>query len=67
MREYFFNNLGKRHVLVLYGLGGAGKSQTAFKFIDACQVENQDPRYTIKFPYSHWTYARVKVLGRLLR
>ena len=49
MRDYFFDNLGKQHVFVLYGLGGAGKSQTAFKFIDACQVENQDPRYATQF------------------
>jgi len=49
MRDYFFDNLGKQHVFVLYGLGGAGKSQTSFKFIDACQVENQDPRYATQF------------------
>jgi len=45
MREYFFNHLGKQHVFVLCGLGGSGKSQTAFKFVDECQVEAQDPRY----------------------
>ena len=45
MREYFFDDLGKQHVFVLYGLGGAGKSQIAFKFVNACQVETQDPRY----------------------
>ena len=46
MREYFFNDLGKQHVFVLYGLSGAGKSQIAFKFVNACQVEIQDPWYT---------------------
>ena len=45
MREYFFNDLGKQHVFVLYGLGGAGKSQIAFKFVHARQVETQDPWY----------------------
>ena len=49
MREYFFNDLGKQHVFVLYGLGGAGKSQIAFKFVNACQVETRDPRYTTYF------------------
>jgi len=44
MREYFFRDLGMQYVFVLYGLGGAGKSQIAFKFVEACQVET---RYTI--------------------
>ena len=46
MRQYFFDDFGMQHVYVLYGLGGAGKSQIAFKFVNACQVETQDPRYT---------------------
>ncbi|KAJ7724562.1 hypothetical protein DFH07DRAFT_931688 [Mycena maculata] len=33
MHTYFAQNLGHRHVYVLYGLGGAGKTQTALKFI----------------------------------
>jgi hypothetical protein len=37
MNEYFSKDLGKRHVFVLYGLGGAGKSQIAFKFIEEAQ------------------------------
>ena len=45
MREHFLN-LGNQHVSVLCGLGAAGKSQIAFKFVDACQVETQDPWYT---------------------
>ena len=44
MRTYFSNNLGKRHVFVLHGLGGAGKSQIAFKFVEECQVEAQASR-----------------------
>jgi hypothetical protein len=31
-------DLGKQCVFVLYGLGGAGKSQIAFKFVEKCQV-----------------------------
>ena len=53
MREYFFDALGKHHVFVLDGLGGAGKSQIAFKFVNACQVETQDPRYTTYFHDLH--------------
>ncbi|KAJ7899651.1 P-loop containing nucleoside triphosphate hydrolase protein, partial [Mycena leptocephala] len=34
MHAYFTGNIGDRHVSVLHGLGGAGKTQTALKFID---------------------------------
>ncbi|KAJ7875909.1 hypothetical protein B0H14DRAFT_44270 [Mycena olivaceomarginata] len=34
MHRYFSQNKGKRHVSVLRGLGGAGKTQTALKFVD---------------------------------
>jgi RecA-family ATPase len=34
MHQYFNQNLGKQHVHVLYGLGGAGKTQIALKFIE---------------------------------
>ena len=53
MQEYFCNDLEMQHVFVLYGLGGAGKSQIAFKFVNACQVETQDPRYTTYFYNLH--------------
>ena len=33
MRTYFSTDVGERHVFVLHGLGGAGKSQIAFKFV----------------------------------
>jgi len=39
MHEYFFNTQGRQHVFVLYGLGGAGKSQIAFKFIEIALIE----------------------------
>ena len=38
-------DLGKQRVFVLYGLGGAGKSQIAFKFVEQCQVP-QSTRYS---------------------
>ncbi|KAJ7127906.1 acyl transferase/acyl hydrolase/lysophospholipase [Mycena epipterygia] len=34
MLKYFNTDVGQRHVLLLYGLGGAGKSQIAFKFVE---------------------------------
>src|ERR1700739_3152438 len=34
MHAYFSSDLGMRHIFVLYGLGGAGKSQIAYKFVD---------------------------------
>ncbi|KAJ7817916.1 P-loop containing nucleoside triphosphate hydrolase protein [Mycena olivaceomarginata] len=34
MYQYFTKDLGKQHIYVLYGLGGAGKTQIALKFID---------------------------------
>ncbi|KAJ7700991.1 hypothetical protein B0H16DRAFT_1834326 [Mycena metata] len=33
MQEYFAQDLGKQHIYVLYGLGGAGKTQISLKFI----------------------------------
>ena len=72
MREYFFNDLGQQHVFVLYGLGGAGKSQIAFKFVNTCQVEAQDPWYISHISltlhlYTGLTLLPAEVLGRLLR
>ncbi|KAJ7210876.1 P-loop containing nucleoside triphosphate hydrolase protein, partial [Mycena pura] len=34
MQHFFSQDLGKQHIYVLYGLGGVGKTQTAFKFIE---------------------------------
>jgi Cdc6-like AAA superfamily ATPase len=33
MLDYFTKDVGKRHICLLYGLGGSGKTQTALKFI----------------------------------
>ena len=45
MRAYFSDNVGRRHVFVLHGLGGAGKSQISFKFVEECQVDAEPSRY----------------------
>jgi hypothetical protein len=44
MDDYFSKDIGKRHVYVLHGLGGSGKTQIALKFLD---ITNQHltPRY----------------------
>ncbi|KAJ7105265.1 P-loop containing nucleoside triphosphate hydrolase protein, partial [Mycena epipterygia] len=34
MKEYFNMDVGRCHIFFLYGLGGAGKSQIAFKFVE---------------------------------
>ncbi|KAF8579258.1 FabD/lysophospholipase-like protein [Ramaria rubella] len=41
MHGYFSNDIGKRHTFVLYGLGGAGKSQIAYKFVEISQSQCQ--------------------------
>jgi len=42
MRSYFDTESASQRVFVLHGLGGAGKSQLAFKFIE----ESKGKRYT---------------------
>ena len=42
MRNYFDSESACQRIFVLHGLGGAGKSQLAFKFIDESKVK----RYT---------------------
>jgi Cdc6-like AAA superfamily ATPase len=34
MAKYFSADPGQRHIYVLYGLGGSGKTQIALKFLD---------------------------------
>ncbi|KAF8144913.1 P-loop containing nucleoside triphosphate hydrolase protein [Mycena galopus ATCC 62051] len=34
MHQFFAENTGRQHIYVLYGLGGAGKTQIALKFMD---------------------------------
>jgi hypothetical protein len=33
MLDYFATDMGKRHICLLYGLGGSGKTQIALKFL----------------------------------
>jgi len=42
MRSYFDTDCASQRIFVLHGLGGAGKSQLAFKFIE----ESKDKRHT---------------------
>ena len=51
MREFFFDHSWKRHVFVLHGLGGAGKTQIALKFVEICQVGTV-PRFFRLFLFS---------------
>jgi hypothetical protein len=46
MNKYFSTDLGERHVFVLHGLGGIGKSQIVLKFIQRCQIRT-NPRYVV--------------------
>ncbi|KAJ7272349.1 P-loop containing nucleoside triphosphate hydrolase protein [Mycena rebaudengoi] len=45
MHDYFSENVGKRHVCLLHGLGGAGKTQICLKFVD----ETAKARFTDVF------------------
>ena len=38
MHQYFNSGHKSQHVFVLHGLGGSGKSQLAFKFLDDAQT-----------------------------
>ncbi|KAF7345907.1 FabD/lysophospholipase-like protein [Mycena venus] len=48
MEEYFSRAHGQRHIYVLYGLGGSGKTQIALKFLDMMN-RYQTPRFTKQF------------------
>ena len=37
LHDFFFDDSLKRRVFVLHGLGGAGKTQIALKFVEMCQ------------------------------
>ncbi|KAJ7260249.1 hypothetical protein C8J57DRAFT_1471841 [Mycena rebaudengoi] len=45
MHEYFAQDIGKRHVCLLHGLGGSGKTQIALKFLH----ETPSDRFTDVF------------------
>ena len=42
---YFSNGEQMQHVFVLYGLGGGGKSQIAFKFIEQSQFGTKSSQF----------------------
>ncbi|KAJ7343825.1 hypothetical protein DFH08DRAFT_781334 [Mycena albidolilacea] len=42
MHQYFGQDTGKQHIYVLYGLGGAGKTQIALRFIE------ESSKFTVK-------------------
>ncbi|KAJ7690542.1 acyl transferase/acyl hydrolase/lysophospholipase [Mycena rosella] len=41
MAEYFDADIGRRHIFLLHGLGGSGKSQIAFKFVEQSELRSQ--------------------------
>jgi hypothetical protein len=49
MHEYFSTDIGKRHIFVLHGLGGVGKSEITLKFIEECQVDTKPSRFVFFF------------------
>ncbi|KAJ7798552.1 hypothetical protein B0H14DRAFT_32821 [Mycena olivaceomarginata] len=48
MVEHFSRNIGERHVYVLHGLGGSGKTQIALKFLEI-MGSKPSPRFTKLF------------------
>lgn len=50
MRVCFSEQLGRRHVFVLFGLGGAGKTQTAYKFVAEWQHREDDHMRYVYLP-----------------
>jgi hypothetical protein len=44
MTEYFSKDIGTRHIYVLHGLGGSGKTQISLKFLDTANHQ-PTPRY----------------------
>ena len=58
MRECFSNDSQDQHVFVLYGLGGAGKTQVALKFVEMCLLDKPIGIQLAKKKVSvmHWLY-----------
>ncbi|KAJ7860808.1 acyl transferase/acyl hydrolase/lysophospholipase [Mycena olivaceomarginata] len=48
MDDYFSKDIGKRHIYVLHGLGGSGKTQIALRFLDMMN-QHPTPRFTRQF------------------
>ncbi|KAJ7238704.1 hypothetical protein C8J57DRAFT_1478622 [Mycena rebaudengoi] len=56
LHAYFSQNIGKRHVSLLHGLGGAGKTQICLKFLD----ETDKSRFTNVFFFDASTIDTIK-------
>jgi len=41
LSQYFYSGHKAQHVFVLHGLGGSGKSQLAFKFLEDAQANQR--------------------------
>ncbi|GLB39734.1 putative patatin-like phospholipase [Lyophyllum shimeji] len=41
MAAYFFNGIENQHVCVLHGLGGVGKTQIAYQFVETCAKDHR--------------------------
>ena len=65
MRSYFHSETTCQRIFVLHGLGGAGKSQLAFKFIEeskgkryvSCSTHDRDLLTTLFFSFSDIFYV----------
>jgi hypothetical protein len=57
MHLYFAQDIGNRHVSLLHGLGGSGKTQIALKFLH----ETQSDRWGLSL--SMFIYSNIKVLA----
>ncbi|THH20457.1 hypothetical protein EW146_g905 [Bondarzewia mesenterica] len=49
MHDFFAAEWNRQRVYVLYGLGGAGKSQLAYKFVQECQMDAQPSQFSDAF------------------
>ncbi|KAJ7847594.1 P-loop containing nucleoside triphosphate hydrolase protein [Mycena olivaceomarginata] len=49
MQEYFNRNLDEQHIFLLYGLGGAGKTQIALKFIGLSTQSGKHDNWLLLF------------------
>ena len=47
MHKYFNSDAEYQRIFVLYGLGGSGKSQLAFKFLQECQTNKRYSKFMI--------------------
>jgi hypothetical protein len=58
MQTFFSKDLGQRHTFVLHGLGGSGKSQIAFKFIQVCRTNGRFVIPTLNHALAHFKLYR---------